>query len=127
MNSSLKITSKVRLTNSIFYAHHGVSKAEHEVGARYEVDAELEFDFSEAGKTDKLQKTIDYELVYSKIRDVITSRKFYLIETVAKLIADELIDEFEILHSVGIKVRKRNPPVGGVCDYAEADYTVCRQ
>jgi 7,8-dihydroneopterin aldolase/epimerase/oxygenase len=118
--------SYVRLMNAIFYAHHGVSKAEHKVGARYEVDAELELDFSDAGKTDKLSRTVDYAEVYAKIRDVITPNKFYLIEAVAERIASELLTDFAALRSVRIRVRKRNPPVGGVCDYAEADYFVER-
>ncbi len=118
--------SCVRLKNAIFYAYHGVGEAEHKVGARYEVDAELYFDFSTAGQTDSLRQTVDYEQVYSKISKVITSRKFYLIEAVAKKIADELMQDFPILEAVHIKVRKRNPPVGGVCDFAEADYFLQR-
>lgn len=114
--------SCVRLKNAIFYAYHGVGEAEHKVGARYEVDAELYFDFSAAGETDSLRQTVDYEKVYGRISKVITSRKFYLIEAVAKTIADELMRDFPILESVHIRVRKRNPPVGGVCDFAEADY-----
>lgn len=125
MNSNYS-RSCVRLSNAIFYAYHGVGKAEHKVGARYEVDAELYFDFSAAGQTDSLKKTVDYEQVYAKISKVITSRKFYLIEAVAKKIADELMDDFPILDSVHIRVRKRNPPVGGVCDFAEADYFTSR-
>ncbi len=118
--------SCVRLKNAIFYAYHGVGEAEHKVGARYEVDAELYFDFSVAGQTDSLRQTVDYEQVYGKISKVITSRKFYLIEAVAKKIADELMQDFPILDAVHIKVRKRNPPVGGVCDFAEADYFLQR-
>jgi dihydroneopterin aldolase len=122
----MKVSSSVRLSNAVFYAHHGVSKAEHEVGARYEVDTELFFDFSSAGETDKLQQTIDYEKVYATIHEVITAKKFYLIETVAKKISDQLMRDFSVLNSVRIKVRKRNPPVGGVCDYAEAEYFIQR-
>ncbi|MGQ9805120.1 MAG: dihydroneopterin aldolase [Chlorobiales bacterium] len=122
----MKQQSYVRLMNAVFYAHHGVYQAEHQVGARYEVDAELALDFTEAGATDKLAKTIDYEKVYAKIKEVLTGKKFYLIEAVAKTIADELLQDFEELESVRIRVRKRNPPVGGVCDYAEADYIVER-
>jgi 7,8-dihydroneopterin aldolase/epimerase/oxygenase len=124
--SQFKQKSCVRLTNAIFYAYHGVGKAEHKVGARYEVDAEVYFDFTEAGKNDKLSQTVDYERVYSAISQVVTSKKFYLIEAVAKKIADGLITDFSIISSLRVKVRKRNPPIGGVCDYAEADYFVER-
>lgn len=113
----------VRLVNLTFYAHHGVHKEEHFVGSKYEVDAEMYFDYSNAAHRDDITSTIDYRLVYEKIRSVLTQKKFYLIEAVAYTIAMELLQDFSLPDRVTIKVRKRNPPIGGVCDYAEAVYT----
>jgi 7,8-dihydroneopterin aldolase/epimerase/oxygenase len=124
-NNSRK-TSCVRLMNAVFYAHHGVRQVEHEVGARYEVDAELYLDITEAGETDELSKTVDYAVVYTKIREAVTAKKFFLIEAVAKKISDELLADFPNITSISVRVRKKNPPVGGVCDYAEAEYVVDR-
>ena len=118
--------SCVRLTNIVFYAHHGVLKEEHTVGAKYEVDAELLFDFTDAAQNDDISKTVDYGAVYRKIRDALTHKKYFLIESVAYKIAQGLLDDFPLLDKVSIKVRKRNPPVDGICDYAEADYSVSR-
>ncbi|MCG8344400.1 MAG: dihydroneopterin aldolase [Chlorobiales bacterium] len=113
----------VRLVNLTFYAHHGVHKEEHFVGSKYEVDAEMYFDYSIAAHHDDITSTIDYRLVYEKIKSALTQKKFYLIEAVAYTIAMELLQDFSLLDRITIKVRKRNPPVGGVCDYAEAVYT----
>jgi len=118
--------SCVRLTNIVFYAHHGVLKEEHTIGAKYEVDAELSFDFTDAAQNDEITKTVDYGAVYRKIRDTLTLKKYFLIEAVAYNIAHELLQDFLILDRVSIRVRKRNPPVDGICDYAEADYYVTR-
>jgi dihydroneopterin aldolase len=118
--------SCVRLTNIVFYAHHGVLKEEHTVGAKYEVDAELVFDFTDAAQNDDISKTVDYGAVYRKIRDALTHKRYFLIESVAYKIAHGLLDDFPVLDKVSIKVRKRNPPVDGICDYAEADYTIAR-
>lgn len=117
-----KHTSCVRLMNAVFYAHHGVEKAEHKLGARYEVDAKIKVDFFQAAEDDNIDETIDYGLIYQNIKETIMTHKYYLIEAVAKRIADDLIVSFPNIQSVRIKVRKKNPPVGGVCDYAEADY-----
>ncbi len=114
------------MTNIVFYAHHGVLKEEHTVGAKYEVDAELLFDFTDAAQNDDISKTVDYGAVYRKIRDALTQKKYFLIESVAYKIAQGLLDDFPLLDKVSIKVRKRNPPVDGICDYAEADYSVSR-
>ncbi|MEI6691664.1 MAG: dihydroneopterin aldolase [Chlorobium sp.] len=118
--------SCVRLTNIVFYAHHGVLKEEHTVGAKYEVDAELSFDFTEAAENDDITKTVDYGAVYRKIREALTHKKYFLIEAVAYKIANELLHDFSVLDRVSIKVRKRNPPVDGICDFAEADYSINR-
>jgi dihydroneopterin aldolase len=118
--------SCVRLTNIVFYAHHGVLKEEHTIGAKYEVDAELFFDFTAAAQNDDIAKTVDYGAVYRKIREALTLKKYFLIETVAYKIAHEILHDFPVLEQVSIKVRKRNPPVDGICDYAEADYSITR-
>ena len=117
----------VRLVNMVFYAHHGVLKEEHTVGGKYEVDAELFFNFSDAALNDDITKTVDYGAVYKKIREALTLRKYFLIEAVAYEIANDLLQEFPILEKVCIRVRKRNPPVDGICDYAEADYITSRR
>jgi dihydroneopterin aldolase len=118
--------SCIRLVNVVFYAHHGVNMEEHKIGGKYEVDAEMHFDYQAAAGQDDIRKTIDYQLVYKKIKEVLTQKKYFLIESVAHDIACGLLNDFPILQKIAIRVRKRNPPVGGVCDYAEADYSVER-
>ncbi len=118
--------SCVRLVNMVFYAHHGVLKEEHTIGAKYEVDAELTFDFTDAAESDDITKTVDYGSVYQKTREALTLKKYFLIEAVACEIAHDLLRDFPILDHVLIRVRKRNPPVNGICDYAEAEYSTTR-
>lgn len=116
----------VSLTNSVFYAHHGVMKEEHRIGGRYEVDVTMELNFEEAAAEDDLSKTVDYEAVYSQVREIITKNNFYLIERLAYLIAHEVLDRQPVVVSVEVTVRKPNPPVGGPCDNAEAVYRCAR-
>lgn len=118
--------SSVRLINLVFYAHHGVLKEEHAVGGKYEVDAELVFDLTEAGNRDDISKTIDYSIVYQKIQSVLTQKRYYLIEAVASDIARKLLSDFPVLTETIIKVRKRNPPLNGICDYAEVCFSAAR-
>ncbi|MBL6957224.1 MAG: dihydroneopterin aldolase [Chlorobium phaeobacteroides] len=125
MNSNTP-ESCIRLVNMMFYAHHGVHREEHFVGSKYEVDAEMYCNYSQAARNDDIAETIDYRVVYEKIRHLVTQKKFYLIEAVAHAIAMEFLETFHQLNSVTIKVRKRNPPIGGVCDYAEAVYSTQR-
>ncbi len=116
----------IRLTNAVFYAHHGVMKEEHRIGGRYEVDIEMELNFEEAAKSDDLSKTVDYERVYEEVRQIITGNTFFLIERLAYLIAHRILEQETTPSSVLVTVRKANPPVGGPCDTAEASYKAVR-
>lgn len=115
-------TGTVRLTNAVFYARHGVSKAEQEVGGRYEVDIALELDVESAAETDSLDETVDYARVYSTIREIITEGRFSLIERGAALIAREVTAVYPQVGAVEVTLRKVNPPVGGPCEAAEVVY-----
>ncbi|MDA0379573.1 MAG: dihydroneopterin aldolase [Bacteroidetes bacterium] len=119
-------TGIVRLNNAVFYAHHGVMQEEHRIGGRYEVDIEMEVDFEKAAQEDELSCTVDYERVYSDVRDIITGNKFFLIERLAYLIAHRILEREVMARTVEVTVRKANPPVGGPCDCAEAVYEACR-
>jgi dihydroneopterin aldolase len=116
----------VRLVNAVFYAHHGVSQEEHRLGGRYEVDVEMHFDFTKAAETDQLSSTVDYEGVYKMVHHLVTRNKFYLIEKLALLIGNAIMDGYPVVEAVDVTVRKHNPPVGGTCDRAEATYRTSR-
>lgn len=116
----------VRLVNAVFYAHHGVMQEEHRLGGRYEVDVAMDLNFEAAAAEDDLNLTVDYEAVYALVRDLVTGNQFYLIERLAYLIAQEVLDAFAIVRAVEVAVRKPNPPVGGPTDRAEALYRAVR-
>jgi dihydroneopterin aldolase len=115
---------QVRLVNAVFYGHHGVMQEEHEVGGRYEVDVGVELDFEEAALHDDLTRTVNYEKVYEFVRTLVTENNFYLIEKLAYLIAQKVLETYPNIEGVEVTVRKPNPPVGGPCDRAEATYSV---
>lgn len=112
----------VRLINAVFYAHHGVMQEEHRIGGRYEVDVAMDLDFEAAAREDDLTQTVDYERIYSYIKEIVTQNRFYLIEKLAYLIAHRVLEEYGLVQAIEVSVRKPNPPVGGPCDRAEAVY-----
>ena len=111
----------VRIKNAIFYAYHGALKEEQFIGGKFEADVEMHFDFSEAAANDDLSKTINYDEVYKFINQIILGKKYYLIETLATVIAENLIKSYPILDKVIVNVRKNNVPVGGIIEYVEAE------
>jgi dihydroneopterin aldolase len=111
----------IRIRNAAFYGYHGVRSEEQSVGGKYEADVDIYTDFSEAAKSDDLRKTVDYHKVYSFMYKLALEQKYYLIEALAMKIADELLKEFKLVNKVAVRVRKHNPPVGGVVDSVEAE------
>ena len=120
------VRGTVRLVNAVFYAHHGVLEEEHRIGGRYEVDVAMTLDVAPAAATDDLDTTVDYEGVYTLVKDVVTGEKRYLIERVAVEIARAVMARFAMAEQVAVTVRKPNPPVGGPCDRAEVTVTLDR-
>lgn len=117
------MSGHIRIKNAHFYAYHGALEEEQSMGGKFEIDVDIETDFSEAVKTDELHLTINYHKVYQFISEIVHKDKFYLIETLASKIADGLMNEFENILKLNIRVRKRSVPVGGMLDYVEAEVT----
>ena len=111
----------IRIKSATFYGYHGVSSEEQRVGAKFEADVDIYTDFSEAAANDDLKKTIDYYQVYSFISELVVKQKYYLIEALATEITDGLLDKFKNAVKIAVRVRKNNPPLGGVVDYVEAE------
>lgn len=116
----------IRINNARFYAHHGVLDAERTNGGLFEIDAEMTCNVSEAEAEDDLRKTLDYVKAYEFIKEVVSEKKFFLIEALAYRIAKKIIDNFLMVQKVVIKVRKPAPPLGGLTDYVEVEHTEYR-
>ena len=116
----------IRLNNAKFYAHHGVLDVERSNGGLFEIDAELTCDVSDAEFEDNLKKTLDYEKLYLFIKDIVSGKKFYLIESLAARISVNIVQNFPMVQKITVKVRKPSPPLGGVVDNVEVEHTEYR-
>ncbi|MFT3753973.1 MAG: dihydroneopterin aldolase [Paludibacter sp.] len=104
--------SKISLENMEFHAFHGCLEHEQTLGNTFIVSVTMELDTSRSGKTDELDHTLNYQLVY----DVIAGQMEMpskLIEHVAQRILDSLVEGFPQIHNLNVKLSKMNPPLGG--------------
>lgn len=115
------MTNIIRIKKATFYGYHGVRSEEQSVGGKFEADVDIYTDFSEAARKDSLNQTIDYHKVYSFMYHLALEQKYYLIEALAVKIADELLMKFPAIKKVAVRVRKNNPPLGGVVDCVEVE------
>lgn len=111
----------IRIKRATFYGYHGVMSEEQSVGGKFEADVDMYTNFAEAAKKDSLHETIDYHKVYKVLYRLALEQKNYLIESVATKIADELLTKFEAIEKIAVRVRKNNPPLGGVVDSVEVE------
>lgn len=117
--------SCIRLVNAVFYARHGVHEEERLLGGRFEVDVEMVFDSNAASSSDDIARTVDYQHVYTIVSEVITGEPpAALIETLASRAAHRLMECLALPECVTVRVRKRSLPLGGLCDYAEAEHRI---
>jgi dihydroneopterin aldolase len=111
----------IRIKKATFYGYHGVRSEEQSVGGKFEADVDIYTNFELASKNDALQDTIDYHKVYRFMYQLALEQKYYLIETLATRIADNLLIKFPTIDKISVRVRKNNPPLGGVVDCVEVE------
>lgn len=108
---------KIILKDMAFYGYHGLLKEESVLGQKFFIDIEIETDTKEAGMNDDFTKTINYAEVYEITREFTEDKRFNLIEALAENIAAEILNRFNISHSVMVRIRKKEAPVKGIFDY----------
>ena len=111
----------IRIKKATFYGYHGVLSEEQSVGGKFEADVDIYTDFSKAAEKDSLNQTVDYEKVYKFMYQLALEQKYYLVESLATKIAEELLMKFSQIQKVAVRIRKNNPPLGGLVDCVEVE------
>ncbi|MDD2995660.1 MAG: dihydroneopterin aldolase [Paludibacter sp.] len=104
--------SKIILENMEFHAFHGCMEHEKKLGNTFLVTLNMKLDTKKAGLSDKLEDTLNYQLVYDvvKAQMAIPSN---LIEHVGQRIMDAVMSEFNQIEMIKLKLSKLAPPLGG--------------
>lgn len=96
-----------------FYGYHGVFPEETRLGQRFVIDLCVEADLKKAGETDNLAYSINYGEMYQVCKDIVEGKPYKLIEALAEKIAGEMLDVFQAISQVTVKVIKPDPPIPG--------------
>ena len=108
-----------------FHAYHGVLPQERLVGNDYEVTVVMDVDISKAALSDNVADTVNYAEVYEVIQKVMSEPR-HLLERVAWLISEALLNCFSTLDAVEVCITKLNPPMGADCEGAEVKIKATR-
>lgn len=113
------------IDNLKIFAYHGVLDFEKTNGQNFFISAKLELSTRHAGTNDDLALSVDYDSVCHEIENIMTSRKYNLIESVAEQIADGLLKKYSAFSTATITIHKPNAPVA--MDFKDISVTISRK
>ncbi len=113
------MASRVRVRGIEAEGRHGANPAERDEPQPFVVDVELSVEVAE----DALHGTIDYEVVATAVRDVVTGGSFVLLETLAEAVARAVRALPQVERATAVVHKPRAAALLGVDDVA-AEATV---
>jgi dihydroneopterin aldolase len=97
---------RIALEGMVFSGRHGVRPAEREQPQEFKVDVKVDADLAAPGRSDRVEETVDYRLVYAIAKDVVEGESAKLIETLAHRIAERVL-ELDKVAAVSVRIAKR--------------------
>ncbi len=113
MSSSAE-SDRILIIGLEFYGYHGASDQEQSVGHRYFIDVQLEVDTRVASRSDRLSDTVSYSKVARRLIEIGTQRQFRLLEALAAVMVDVVLDEFGPVNAVHLRLQKMCPPMNAI-------------
>ena len=104
------MSDKIIVKGLKVFGYHGVNRIEREHGQHFIIDVECRLDLREAGMTDLLGKTLDYDSLIKEVQRVVSMERYTLIEALAQRIADVAL-EYKEVFSTTVRVAKPSPPI----------------
>ena len=105
------------------FAYHGVMPKEKRDGQRFVLDITLDCDLSRAGRTDRLEDTVDYTAVMDAAVQAMTENSYDLIERAASRTAEAILRAEEKVERVTLCLRKPEAPIDNIFDYVAVEIT----
>lgn len=97
---------KVSLKNLQAFCRLGIYDSERILGQCININIDLFFDLSIAGKSNQIKDTINYVEVSLTIRELAQSKEFLLIENLCEEICQTLFKKFPILEGIDLEITK---------------------
>ena len=97
------------------FAYHGVHPEGRENGQNFVLDVWLQCPPSRADETDELADAVNYSAVCDRVVQLATGGPYRLLERLAALIADDLVERFGVTHA-RVRVAKPDVPISHSLD-----------
>lgn len=116
----------IEIKDLAFYAYHGVLEEEAKLGQRFKLDLKMRLLDGLSFKADSTESTVNYAEVIDVVSECFVGARYHLIERAAEVIAATLLERFEKLAEVSVRVKKPSAPVDCICEYVAVEVTQCR-
>jgi dihydroneopterin aldolase len=110
------MTDRILVERIAIFAYHGLLEEEARIGQRFYISLDCRIDLRPAGLSDDVAKTVSYADLTEIVVRIATTRRFALIEALAEAIAAEILERFEGVDSIVVRVDKPSAPVPAVID-----------
>ena len=102
-------TDRILIKGLLCRAHVGVPAAERRRRQKMLLDLELGLDLRKAGRSDRVEHTVDYAAVAREVKKWVEGRPFILVEAMAESAAGLILKRFRV-KEVTVRIRKFSVP-----------------
>jgi 7,8-dihydroneopterin aldolase/epimerase/oxygenase len=100
----------IRLTQIRCYGFTGFLPEEQVLGQWFEVDLAMQVSVRSAGLSDRIEDTLDYRSVISRVQTLVQTSRFALVERLAEAIATSILEETQV-QEVQVQLHKLHAPI----------------
>jgi dihydroneopterin aldolase len=119
------VSDKIKVTGVEALGYHGLYDSEREIGQPFIVDVELSLDLEQAGKTDDLNYSVDYNDIAVLIHNEIVGPPMKLLETLAERICEKIFKSFPAVEEIKATVHKPRAPIS--VPFGDVSITIKRE
>lgn len=102
---------KILIRDLKIFAYHGVNPEEKENGQNFVFDIDLGVNMTKACYSDNVEDTVSYAKVIKTVNRVATAEKYDLLEKLAQVVADAILNEYSDVFNVSITLKKPEAPM----------------
>lgn len=100
----------IEITGIRCYGYTGYLAEEQVLGQWFEVDVTLWLDLTQAGKSDAITDTLDYRITIERVKNLVKTSKFALVERLAEAIASSILESVKV-SQVRVRLTKPAAPI----------------
>lgn len=101
---------RILVRNLRVFGHHGALPEEAVRGQVFVIDLDLTLDLGPAGRSDDLERTVDYGGLTGSVAELVAARRRNLVEAVAQDVADLVLADPRV-REVRVRVAKPHAPL----------------